>query len=91
MGLGLIPTMARSRQPRNTFSLAQDPHDEAEYVRVWVGVLGMRGDGNLPGCMGPRHTAERGGVLVSLLRALQEDYCGQVKASRWPRDSVSWA
>lgn len=60
-------------------------------LRVQVGVLGARGDGSPPGCGAHGGQCRGRRAPVSLLRALQEDRCGRVKASGWPRDRVSWA
>lgn len=61
--------------------------------RLWVqvGVLGTRSDGSPPGCGAHGGQCRGRRAPVSLLRALQEDRCGQVKASGWPRDRASWA
>lgn len=61
--------------------------------RLWVqvGVLGTRSDGSPPGCGAHGGQCRGRRAPVSLLGALQEDRCGQVKASGWPRDRASWA
>lgn len=54
-------------------------------------MLGTRSDGSPPGCGAHGGQCRGRRAPVSLLGALQEDRCGQVKASGWPRDRASWA